>query len=362
MRSGAPEHTPCPPTTPAGRRVKTDVVIIGAGIAGLACAQELRLRGLEPVVLDKARGVGGRCATWRVREQPADYGLVFLHGSDPAFLGALESLDGATPLPGWPERIRGEGAPCQPSAFRDNERRIAFAEGLTIWPKRMAERLDVRLRTRVASLEPSAGGIRLWTADGECWAGRDLVIAMPCAQTEDLLSTIPTPSPELEAARALLRMLAAVPCLALIASYASGSPEPDWDVLYPEDSGVLHLVSHDSAKRPRRSHLTLVYQCLPSWSRRHLDDPEESWTKDLLEEAGRLIGRWAARPTRTKTHRWRYARADGGSELSGPMLIPLGSGARIGLAGEVFAAGGGAQAAWLSGRRLARRLLGMEEE
>ncbi len=342
--------------------MKTELLVIGAGIAGLACARELRRHGLEPVVLERARGVGGRCATWRVREQPADYGLVFLHGSDPAFLEALESVEGTTPLPGWPERIRGEGTPCQPSAFRDNERRIAFAEGLTVWPKRMAERLDVRLRTRVVSLEPAAGEIRLWTAEGERWAGRDVVIAMPSVQTVDLLSTIPDPSPELETARALLRMLAAVPCLALIASYASGTREPDWDVLYPEDSTVLHLVSHDSAKRPRGSRLTLVYQCLPSWSRTHLEDLEEVWTKDLLEEAGRLIGPWAARPQRTKAHRWRYARADGGSELSGPMLIPLGSGARIGLAGEVFAAGGGAQAAWLSGRRLARRLLEMEEE
>ncbi len=56
---------------------------------------------------------------------------------------------------------------------------------------------------------------------------------------------------------------------------------------------------------------------------------------------------------------WRYARTDPGSELGAPILAAAGGGARIGFAGEVFGPGGGIEAAWLSGRRLAR--LVMEE-
>lgn len=37
-----------------------DVVVIGAGIAGLALARELHARGREALVLERARGVGGR--------------------------------------------------------------------------------------------------------------------------------------------------------------------------------------------------------------------------------------------------------------------------------------------------------------
>ena len=42
------------------------VAIVGAGIAGLACAAALRAAGHEPVLFDKARGAGGRMSTRRI--------------------------------------------------------------------------------------------------------------------------------------------------------------------------------------------------------------------------------------------------------------------------------------------------------
>ena len=41
----------------------TDVVIIGAGVSGLACALELQKRGLRPLVIDASDAVGGRIRT-----------------------------------------------------------------------------------------------------------------------------------------------------------------------------------------------------------------------------------------------------------------------------------------------------------
>jgi predicted NAD/FAD-dependent oxidoreductase len=38
------------------------VAVIGAGMAGLACARRLADAGIAPVVFDKGRGIGGR--TW----------------------------------------------------------------------------------------------------------------------------------------------------------------------------------------------------------------------------------------------------------------------------------------------------------
>ena len=40
-----------------------DVIVIGGGLAGLACALRLRASGLEPLVLEAADGVGGRVRT-----------------------------------------------------------------------------------------------------------------------------------------------------------------------------------------------------------------------------------------------------------------------------------------------------------
>ena len=41
------------------------VGVIGAGMAGLACARELAAKGFEVTVFDKGRGLGGRTATRR---------------------------------------------------------------------------------------------------------------------------------------------------------------------------------------------------------------------------------------------------------------------------------------------------------
>ncbi|NEX20151.1 FAD-dependent oxidoreductase [Thiorhodococcus mannitoliphagus] len=43
--------------------MNADVIIIGAGLSGLACALSLRERGLEPLIVEAADGVGGRVRT-----------------------------------------------------------------------------------------------------------------------------------------------------------------------------------------------------------------------------------------------------------------------------------------------------------
>ena len=42
-----------------------DIVVIGAGMAGIACARALRAAGLPVRLIDKRRGIGGRMATRR---------------------------------------------------------------------------------------------------------------------------------------------------------------------------------------------------------------------------------------------------------------------------------------------------------
>ena len=42
-----------------------DIVVIGAGMSGIACARVLRAAGLPVRLIDKGRGVGGRMATRR---------------------------------------------------------------------------------------------------------------------------------------------------------------------------------------------------------------------------------------------------------------------------------------------------------
>lgn len=338
--------------------MSVDTLVVGAGVAGLRCAAGLQRAGRHVLVLERARGVGGRCATRRFGGQPVDFGPIFLHGQRPAFLEALRQAgDGAAP---WPRRIRGRGQPCQPGALQDAVSRVAYPEGVRAFPAHLARGLDIRLETDVTGLRVVEGGFEVATADGVLRC-RDLVLALALEQTRRLLHALPG-LPEVDGIRELLGLFSSSPCLTLIAGYPLGHPDPGWDILYPEASEVLQLVAFDSAKRPAPVAGVFVAQARPRWSRERMDLPPEAWGEELLRATAELLGPWAASPLWTFRHRWEFARVDATAELAQPVQMTFAQGQRLGLAGDVFAPGGGVQAAWTSGARLAERLITKEME
>ncbi len=70
-----------------------DVVVVGAGLAGLACARELSARGLEVAVLEAGDAVGGRVRTDHVDGFTLDRGFQVLNTAYPALAGVVD-LDG----------------------------------------------------------------------------------------------------------------------------------------------------------------------------------------------------------------------------------------------------------------------------
>lgn len=335
-----------------------DVIVVGAGVAGLACARDLAAAGRTVVVLERAHGVGGRCATRRIDGRPVDFGPVFLHGSEPEFLEAIHAAGEVAHLRDWPELVRGSGPPCQADAFAPGERRIALAEGVATFPESLSAGLDVRTGSTVRSISADAAGLSARIAGGASALARDLVLAVPVERARELVATIHVDSGEAEAATLLLDSVASLASLTVMAGYSPPVERPEWDVVYPDDSRVLQLISNETSKRHHGGSLVVVYQAHPAWSHRRLEAPRETWSAAMLEEAARILGSWAAHPTWATPHRWRHARVDPGSEFTQPILVPLPGGARLGLAGEVFAPGGGMEAAFMSGKRLARRLTG----
>jgi monoamine oxidase len=64
---------------------RADVAVVGAGVAGLAAARELRRRGLAVVVLEARDRIGGRIFTLRDPRLPlpVELGAEFVHGAAP---------------------------------------------------------------------------------------------------------------------------------------------------------------------------------------------------------------------------------------------------------------------------------------
>lgn len=68
-----------------GTAVRHPVIVVGAGIAGLACAAELVSAGLPVRLRERSRVPGGRLSTRRFDGRPADLGAAYFTVDHPAF-------------------------------------------------------------------------------------------------------------------------------------------------------------------------------------------------------------------------------------------------------------------------------------
>lgn len=341
-----------------------DVVVIGAGIAGLSLARELRERGRVPLVLERARGIGGRCATRRLDGQPIDHGLAFLHGRSLRFLDDLAHAGQAGAIAAWPRVREGNGVPCQPAAFDPSDTRLALCAGVSGFAKHLASGLEVRVESAVETLTlvgergPDGGSVwELTLASGETLRTKTVALTMPAPSALALLRRMAPPAAELGPLLPLLELVRVVPCLTVIARYPAATPVPSWDASYPRDSAAIQTILNDSSKRSGDSRLVLVVQARPRFSQVHLEEPAESWTRALLAEGAVQHGDWVLAPDLVQSHIWRHARVAAGSELARPLAVRLGGGTVLGIAGDGFHAAGGAEGAYLSGIALAARLL-----
>lgn len=75
--------------------LRAQVVVVGAGAAGLAAAAELSRAGRSVVVLEARNRIGGRCDTRRIPGVPApvELGAEFIHGRPEATLSLLNQFE-----------------------------------------------------------------------------------------------------------------------------------------------------------------------------------------------------------------------------------------------------------------------------
>ena len=306
----------------------TPVIIIGAGMAGLACARRLADAGMAPIVLDKGRGIGGRVATRRAGDLQFDHGAQYVNAHGAGFASVLEAQETAGALAGWAD---GTG-----------RTHMVGVPGMSALPKALGSGLDIRQNTQVLRLTPDAGGWLLHLADSTLRAA-SVVVTVPAPQVAALVG----------ADHPLVARLGAVqmaPCLTLMAAVPGPAPfrtRKDAD-------DPLSWIAQDSAKPGRpQGHGTLwVAQAGLAFSTAHLEDDPATLTARMLPLLCDSLGASHDTVTHASTHRWRYARVV--QPLGQPFLCS--DDASLYLGGD-WCLGARVEAAWDSGTAIGADLL-----
>ncbi len=331
-------------------------MVIGGGVSGLTCARELMRRHVPAVVLERARGVGGRCATRRIEGQSVDHGVPFLHARTGEFGEELNELDPAGKIPGWPLRLRGARLACQPDAFRPGNRRLARVAGVNEFAKHLARGVDVRLGAEVTAIEARGAALTIAVRDGAPWHAPIVVVAGSVDQSLRLIEPLVSPWPDADEPLAAMRAVTAISAATVIAGYALDTADPGFDVWYPVETTMIHTLSHDSTKRRDPRFRVLVIQGRPRFSAEAAGRDAAEWTRDLLWETGELLGAWATRPRWTQSHRWESARVRERDIFGASATFESAAGARVGVVGDSFAPHAGVEGAYLSGIAMGERI------
>ncbi len=312
------------------------VAVVGAGVAGLACARALYDHGLDVTVFEKSRGSGGRLASRRVAAvEGLHLELRFHHGAQhfqarkEPFQRFAESWAAQGLIDVWPESPRAAG---DGSAWYAPTHEASLT-------RHLARGLAMRANTRVTALKKVGTQTEVHFAREDASEGREVfdivLITVPAPQASPLLEGV---LPELAS---LLSTVVVQPTWAVMLAY-EGALEGPKALEWSSDS-TLSWLRQDAENGFTR----LVLHASHAWSRTHLEASPE-FVIASLEDAARAHLTINARRVFAQAHRWRFSRVEKaiGQEAA------FDREAKIGAAGDAFL-GSRIESAWQSGRALA---------
>ena len=314
-----------------------DVLVIGAGMAGLMAATTLQRAGRRVTILDKGRGMGGRMATRRFDGATFDHGAPCLSMADPSWAEDLAGSRARGALVSWP----GAG-----DAFASRRHDWRGHPGMSGLAKDLATGLVVRLDTLVTRFSRDGAAWRVSTESGAVLGARSMILTAPVPQSLALME-----ASGFEADPAILDRLRRVDygrCLAVMAVLDGPSRVPAPGTVAP-GHGPVERVTDNQLKGISAVPAVTIHGS-HAFSVEHWDRDRVESGQLLVEAAAPWLG---ARVTSFQVHGWRFSQpltthpSRCAVAARSPMLV---------LAGDGFGEGG-VQGAALSGMAAAEAVL-----
>ncbi len=279
------------------------IAIVGAGVAGLACARNLAIQGHELTIFEKSRGPGGRCATRRIGDFVFDSGATSIAPRGLALENVLLHELPTDQLhkvqkPVWTMAF---GRISSGDAGRGTMPRYTYVNGINTLGKLLAEGMNIRLESRIDAIAKSGDE---YIVQGESF--QVVVLNPPLPQSQILLTSLGD-SRELNA-------VGYRPCLSVLLGFDQELPEQPFHALVDaEQVSPLIWLSIESQKSPHRApagKTALVAQLGSQFSRDHYEDSEGELVHESMVHIRRLFGNQLALPVVSQVMRWRFAQPE----------------------------------------------------
>jgi renalase len=288
-----------------------DVLVIGAGLAGLTAARTLTDAGRSVAILDKSSGPGGRLATRRIDDATLDHGAQFITVRSDEFTALMRRWRrSGVPIECWSEGfaqasdIR-DGPSSVTATGGDGHPRYVVRGGMNALAKALAgDDLTVLADTRATAawVRDRRWHVAVDGASGpDVHRGAALVCTPPVPQTLTLLARGGT-----ALASPLAAALDAVsydPCLALLAVLDTDPALPPPGGVQFADGPVRWLA--DNARKSVSSRPAVTAHASGAWSAAWYDGDDaalattlEGWLKPWVGDATVIAA---------QVKRWRYA-------------------------------------------------------
>ena len=315
----------------------TDVLVIGAGMAGLIAAAELRRAGRRVLVLDKGRGVGGRLASRRIDGATFDHGAQFITTRDPRFAAVLEQGRQGGAVEEWCRGFAG-GA--------DGHARWRGKPAMSAVAKHLALGIDLHLEMPVIALRRDEVRWSAETTTGRTFTAGAVVLTPPVPQSLAMLD-----AGGIFLAPEMRTRLAAIEydrCLAVMAVLVGPSRIPPPGGVAPTEGPIAWIA--DNQLKEISAEPAVTIHATHAFSLEHWDRDRQESARALLDAAAEWLG---AGIKTFQVHGWRYSKP---MRVDEEPCVLLSQSPPLVLAGDAFA-GPRVEGAALSGWAAAEALL-----
>lgn len=287
---------------------KTDVLIVGAGVSGLAAADRLAAAGWHVQIIEKSRGVSGRVSTRRWDDLRVDHGAQFFTVRTRDFETRVGQWLDAGVCFRWSKGFhRYVDGRLEPPNAAEAFPRYACREGMSALGKAMAKGLVIHQETKASRILRRGERWVVECEEGVFYDADFILLSPPAPQSLALLDhSIKLAEPIFSESLSSVRY---APCLCVAAEYEQ--TEPEWKGVQFAADTVLSWVGNDTSRRGQAAYHTgkvvIILHAGGEFSERWQDTNLDEAASRILSRGAETLGSWLAKPLRYFVHRWRFA-------------------------------------------------------